>query len=116
MTLNNDTVGHANCQRLRYLFANDDVQGGKNQKTDNQRAGIAVFRWHDLRHTWASWQAQRGTSLQELQELEGWATFEMVLRHTHLATDHLKPAGSRIKGTILAQSETSEKLELIVSS
>lgn len=37
------------------------------------------FRWHDLRHTWASWHVQNGTSLQELMELGGWASFEMVL-------------------------------------
>jgi len=67
------------------------------------RAGIQTFRWHDLRHTWASWYAQSGTSL---QELGGWASFDMVLRYAHLAGDHLKGAVQRIQGAILAQPET----------
>jgi integrase len=63
------------------------------------RAGIKHFRWHDLRHTWASWHVQSGTSLQELMELGGWHSYEMVLRYAHLASDHLKQAAKRIDGT-----------------
>jgi len=80
-----------------------------------ERAGIENFRWHDLRHTWASWHVQRGTSLQELQELGGWATFDMVLRYAHLAADHLKQAASRLEGTILTQPEKKDGLRLIVN-
>jgi integrase len=47
------------------------------------------FRWHDLRHTWASWHAQDGTPLHVLQELGGWASTEMVQRYAHLSTQHL---------------------------
>lgn len=61
-----------------------------------KRAGINDFRWHDLRHTWASWHVQNGTSLHELQQLGGWANYEMVLRYAHLSSDHLKSAADRI--------------------
>ena len=61
------------------------------------RAGIENFRWHDLRHTWASWHVQNGTSLQELQQLGGWSSFEMVLRYAHLSSEHLKQAAERIQ-------------------
>ena len=37
-----------------------------------QRVGIDDFRWHDLRHTWASWHVHAGTPLPVLQELVGW--------------------------------------------
>ncbi len=70
-----------------------------------ERAGIEDFRWHDLRHTWASWHVQSGTSLQELMELGGWASFEMVLRYAHLASSHLSAAAQRIEGVNLIKQE-----------
>ena len=45
------------------------------------RAGIDNFRWHDLRHTWASWHVQNGTPLHILQELGGWSEIRMVQRY-----------------------------------
>jgi len=62
-----------------------------------QRAGIEDFRFHDLRHTWASWHVQSGTSLQELMELGGWRSYEMVLRYAHLAPEKLSSVASRIE-------------------
>lgn len=62
-----------------------------------RRAGIENFRFHDLRHTWASWHVMSGTSLQELLELGGWKSFEMVLRYAHLAPEHLADAAKRIE-------------------
>jgi len=67
-------------------------------------AGLEDFRWHDLRHTWASWHVQSGTSLQKLMELGGWSSYEMVLRYAHLAPDHLRDAAENIS---LAQNVTS---------
>ncbi|HEX8713852.1 MAG TPA: site-specific integrase, partial [Terracidiphilus sp.] len=62
-----------------------------------RRAGIENFRFHDLRHTWASWHVMSGTSLQELMELGGWKSYEMVLRYAHLAPEHLAGAAQRIE-------------------
>lgn len=53
-------------------------------------AGIEKFRWHDLRHTWASWHAQTGTPLIYLRELGGWKTMRSVERYAHLSTAHLR--------------------------
>src|ERR1700722_11524451 len=73
-----------------------------------KRAKIENFRWHDLRHTWASWHVQNGTSLQELQQLGGWTSFEMVLRYAHLSSHHLKNAAERVRVTNWLQSAVSD--------
>lgn len=61
-----------------------------------ERAEIRDFRWHDLRHTWASWHVQNGTPLFALQELGGWESPEMVRRYAHLSAEHLAPYADRL--------------------
>lgn len=56
------------------------------------------FRFHDLRHTWASWHAQDGTPLNVLQELGGWSSAEMVQRYAHLSVAHLRQYVNRRSG------------------
>lgn len=63
-----------------------------------KRAGIEDFRWHDLRHTWASWHVQGGTPLFALQELAGWETERMVRRYAHLAAEHLAVYAGNTEG------------------
>ncbi|HEY3431505.1 MAG TPA: tyrosine-type recombinase/integrase [Rhodocyclaceae bacterium] len=65
-----------------------------------KRAGIEDFRWHDLRHAWATWQRQAGTPTHELQRLGGWRTGAMVERYAHLAPDHLALAASRLESAL----------------
>jgi integrase len=62
-----------------------------------ERAGIGDFRWHDLRHCWASWHVQNGTPLFALQELGGWESPAMVRRYAHLAADHLAPYAEHLR-------------------
>ena len=62
-----------------------------------ERAGIKDFRFHDLRHTWASWHRQAGTSCDELKDLGGWKSRQMVDRYAKFATKNLLAAASRIE-------------------
>ena len=62
-----------------------------------KRAGIEDFRWHDLRHTWASWHRMAGTHTHELRQLGAWKTMAMVERYAHLAPDHLAAAAERLE-------------------
>lgn len=75
------------------------------------RAGIKDFRWHDLRHTWASWHVQAGTPLNVLQELGGWSDYKMVLRYAHLAPEHLAHHAANI-GTFLGTSTKEKSINL----
>src|SRR5439155_25713377 len=61
-------------------------------------AGIEGFRFHDLRHTFASWPVQRGRTLKEVQEALGHQTITMTMRYSHLAPDHLRAAVAVLDG------------------
>lgn len=58
-------------------------------------AGLEGLRFHDLRHTWASWQAQAGTPGYVLREMGGWATDAMVRRYAHLGPGDLARYANR---------------------
>ncbi|WP_199065457.1 site-specific integrase [Chitinimonas sp. BJB300] len=73
-----------------------------------QLAGIQDFRFHDLRHTWASWLIQAGVGLAELQKLGGWETMAMVMRYAHLAPDHLRKHTWHIDNLMADFSHTEE--------
>lgn len=76
----------------------DLVFPGKNLKTpidirtpwENalKQAGINDFRFHDLRHSAASYLAMNGASLAEIAEILGHKTLQMVKRYAHLSDAH----------------------------
>ena len=71
------------------------------------RAGIENFRWHDLRHTWASWLVQNGTPMYDLQEMGGWKSAEMVRRYAHLAPAQMAKH-AEIVGNLLCVTNTAQ--------
>lgn len=95
MPLNEDAV--AIMRRIpadnEFVFSADGTREGYINRTDFDRAmllsGIEDFRFHDLRHTWASWHVQSGTPIMVLKELGGWEKLEMVNKYAHLSGEHL---------------------------
>jgi len=73
--------------------------------------GIEDFRFHDLRHTFASWLVQRGRTSKEIQTALGHQTPAMTNRYTHLAPDHLRAAVASLDGVLPLTSATSPTQE-----
>jgi integrase len=62
-----------------------------------QRAGIENFRFHDLRHTFASRLILAGVGLETVQELLGHSSITMTRRYTHLTATHVRDAVERLE-------------------
>ncbi len=67
-----------------------------------RRAGIRNFRFHDLRHTFASHMVMRGASMKELQEILGHKSMTMTMRYAHLSQEHKKKAVNLLDGLTAA--------------
>jgi len=85
-----------------FLWAKGPIEDANHEafRAARVRAGVPWCRWHDLRHTWASWHVQRGTPLHVLQALGGWASLAMVQRYGHLNPAALRFHVEHGRGTV----------------
>jgi integrase len=72
-----------------------------------EKAGIADFRFHDLRHTAASYLAMNGATLAEIAEVLGHKTLQMVRRYAHLSESHTAGVLERMNAKIFGAREFS---------
>lgn len=67
-------------------------------------AAITDLRFHDLRHTFASWARQSGADLADLKEGMGHSDISMTLRYAHIKPDSTETAFDRVSDAIASQS------------
>jgi integrase len=81
-------------ERSEFVFPNPSGVPGAIKFFDSdwhaalEVAGIKAFRFHDLRHTCASYLAAQKCSLLEIADVLGHKTLAMVKRYAHLVVDH----------------------------
>jgi len=68
-------------------------------------AELEDFRFHDLRHSCASYLAMNGASLMEIAEVLGHKTLAMVRRYAHLSDGHTAGVVERMNARIFGAGE-----------
>ena len=127
------TIRESKSGESRRISVNDDVMnmlsnvkknsdtyvfpGKKGKRIDNiasafqasrDKAGLKDFRFHDLRHTFASHLVMNGVDLTTVKELMGHKDIKMTLRYSHLAPEHTKSAVNKIGKIVRNSVENSQ--------
>jgi integrase len=114
----------AELRRYPMVFGEDRIfppkRGAKGERqrvegsfeTVLERAGIEDFRFHDLRHTFASWYMMNGGDLYELAKILGHANIKMTERYAKLAKTHIAKTGNTAREMWrLMEGEIGSKVE-----
>jgi len=72
-------------------------------RTALKRASIEGFRWHDLRHTFASMMLKTGVSHIELAKLTGHKDMKSLMRYAHISPEHSSGLVAKMQDTVLAR-------------
>lgn len=67
-------------------------------------AGLADFRFHDLRHTFASWARQSGADIADVKDALGHSDISMTMRYAHIRPDAENTAFDRVSAALAAHS------------
>lgn len=99
--------------RSEYVFCDSKgrpfKQINRSFQASLKKAGIEDFRFHDLRHTFASHFVMRGGPLKDLQEILGHKSLTMTMRYAHLSQEHKKKAVNLLNGLTAPQKSSCHK-------
>lgn len=70
-----------------------------------RHAGLEDFRFHDLRHTFASWARQAGADIADICEALGHSSISMTMRYAHIKPEEHRTAFDRVSDSVLSRFE-----------
>jgi integrase len=100
---------HAKVRRLDTALVFPDATGERPLSIRDafegavERASIEDFRFHDLRHSAASYLAMNGASLMEIAAVLGHRTLQMVKRYAHLSEQHTRSVVERMNKAMFGE-------------
>lgn len=86
-------------KKSELVFAECRINLRRNFTDALKRANIRNFRFHDLRHTFASYLVMSGASIKVVQQLLGHKDLKMTMRYSHLSNEHLQEAVGKLNYT-----------------
>src|SRR3990167_8546654 len=102
------------CPESEYILCKKDGSPyniRKSFETALKAAKIHKFRFHYLRHTFASHLAMSGVDLMTIKDLLGHKTIQMTQRYAHLSGDHKASAVQRIGNLMDTYMDTKPVVE-----
>ncbi len=79
-----------------------------------KKAKIENFRWHDLRHTHATWLRQQGAPVEVVQRSMGHADIATTMRYAHVADTELVEALHKLPQLSTSKNHVTQKITSIV--
>ena len=76
-------------------------------------AGLQDFRWHDLRHTTASYLSMMGAGQKEIMDALHHKSMKSSERYQHLSNEHLRGLLDKLSFTVLTEKEAPSRFKLV---
>lgn len=100
VALNADAVAILQLTDPNRVLVFDDTNRRKHWEHALQASGIQDFRWHDLRHTFATWLGQRGAGIHVIQQALGHSKIETTMRYLHVVNGAVDAAVQHLPSLI----------------